>query len=245
MLRNLVTSLFEHEQIKTTLPKARDAARMADKIITLGKQGTLSARQRADAFLLKPTVIPKVFGAFAERYAERSGGYTRIHKFGRRPGDNAPHAILEMVDGPRDLRIELTSRAIGLELLRGALKNETATSLMKTGVEVTEDILEKERNLQPNERGRLRSLTRWNLQKVLKFRQPHAMTELSHKVSRYIDLLLAKPTAFNAIQTSSKMETSRDMPSAPHPRAGEASLQETRGAIALSRGAMLRTSKRR
>ena len=91
-----------------------------------------------------------------------------------------------MVDGPRDLRLEITSRAIGLELLRGALKADTTTSLMKTGVQVTEGILEKERNLQPNERGRLRSLTRWNLQKVLKFRQPPIMAELNQKVGRYI-----------------------------------------------------------
>jgi hypothetical protein len=91
-----------------------------------------------------------------------------------------------MVDGPRDLRLEITSRAIGLELLRGALKTESTTSLMKSGVHVTEGILEKERNLQPNERGRLRSLTRWNLQKVLRFRQPPAMAELNQKVGRYI-----------------------------------------------------------
>ena len=91
-----------------------------------------------------------------------------------------------MVDGPQDLRLEITSRAIGWELLKGALKTRTTTSLMNTGFEVTEEILEKERNLHRHERGRLRPLTRWNLQKALKFRQPHTTSELSQKVGRYI-----------------------------------------------------------
>ncbi|KAF8898654.1 ribosomal protein L17 [Infundibulicybe gibba] len=122
MLRNLVTSLLEHEQIRTTLPKARDTARLAEKIITMGKKGDRAAQARASAFILKPSILPKLFGTFAERYAQRPGGYTRIHKFGNRKGDNAPQAILELVDNPRDLRWEITSRAIGWEMLKEKLK---------------------------------------------------------------------------------------------------------------------------
>ena len=83
----------------------------------MGKKGDLPAYNRAQAFILEPEVLPKLFGPLAKRYAERVGGYTRVHKFGNRPGDNAPHAILELVDNPRDLRFEMTARSIGWELL--------------------------------------------------------------------------------------------------------------------------------
>ncbi|EJD51904.1 ribosomal protein L17, partial [Auricularia subglabra TFB-10046 SS5] len=112
LLRNLVTSLFEHERIKTTIPKAKEAARLAEKIITLGKKGSVAHMQRAGAFLLKPAMVPKLFNVFAPRYAERPGGYTRIHKFGHRRGDNAPHAILELVDNPHDLKYDITARSV-------------------------------------------------------------------------------------------------------------------------------------
>ncbi|KZT43753.1 ribosomal protein L17, partial [Sistotremastrum suecicum HHB10207 ss-3] len=112
MLRNLVTSLLNHEQIKTTLPKARDTARLAEKMITLGKRGTACSTTRVRAFCLDTNAVKKLTGPLAERYRDRPGGYTRIHKFGNRPGDNAPNAILELVDNPRDLRFAITSRAL-------------------------------------------------------------------------------------------------------------------------------------
>ncbi|KAF8601766.1 ribosomal protein L17 [Ceratobasidium sp. AG-I] len=116
MLRNLVSSLLQHEQIKTTVPKAKETARLVEKVITLAKKGDLHARQQAEAFLLNPhSILPKLFSTYKDRYAARPGGYTRIHRFGYRPGDHAPHAILELVDGPRDLKFEITARAVGRE----------------------------------------------------------------------------------------------------------------------------------
>ena len=72
----------------------------------MAKQGDLPAYTRASGLLLEPNLLSKLFGPIAKRYAERVGGYTRIHKFGNRPGDNAPHAILELVDNPHDIKFE-------------------------------------------------------------------------------------------------------------------------------------------
>ncbi|ORX37260.1 ribosomal protein L17-domain-containing protein [Kockovaella imperatae] len=154
-LRHLVTALLHHEMIQTTVPRAKIAARMAEKIITMGKRATFNSRRSAAAFLRKPhshnvsmeyrlrsktpppnaplgypgipedavpgtyrhptSLIPKVFETLAERYKARNGGYTRIHRFGRRQGDAAPSAILTLVDGPRDLNFELLARQLGKE----------------------------------------------------------------------------------------------------------------------------------
>ncbi|KAJ7786415.1 ribosomal protein L17 [Mycena metata] len=186
MLRNLVTSLFEHEQIKTTLPKARETARMAEKIITLGKRGDQAAHARAAALLLNPELLPKLFGTFAKRYAQRPGGYTRIHKFGNRPGDNAPHAVLELVDNPRDIKWEITSRAVGWDLLRDKLKSKKPVAIINTGAEDTLDVITAERKLTFVESGVLRPQTRWNLQKVLKFRDQSSPLLLSQKAGDYM-----------------------------------------------------------
>ena len=98
MLSNMAASLFIHEQISTTLPKAKELRRVADKMITLGKRGTLHARRRAYGLLRDEASVGKLFGALAERYKERSGGYTRVIKAGFRYGDNAPMAVIELVD---------------------------------------------------------------------------------------------------------------------------------------------------
>jgi len=201
LCRNLVTSLFEHEQIKTTLPKARDTARLAEKvycftnlvvrdlrllqIITMGKKGDNGAHSRASAFLLKPTALTKLFSTFAQRYADRPGGYTRIHKFGNRQGDNAPHAILELVDNPRDLRWEMTSRAAGWELLRNKLKHQKPEAIINAGAEKTVEILLTERGMAHGEKGILRPKTRWNLQKVLRYRNQDAVVDLGKKAAEY------------------------------------------------------------
>ncbi|CAK9784401.1 ribosomal protein L17 [Cutaneotrichosporon oleaginosum] len=160
LLRNLVSALLHHEMIKTTVPKAKEAARMAEKIITLGKKGTNVARSNAQAFLMPahhytseaynapvtPTLppsaledpeafvpstslLPKVFGPLAQRYADRPGGYTRIQRFGKRPGDNAPVAILSLVDGPRDLKFEMAARAAARETLTSGLLPRTRRSV--------------------------------------------------------------------------------------------------------------------
>ncbi len=99
MLRNMVTSLLEKERIKTTLPKAKEVRRLAEKMITLGKRGDLHARRQALAFIRDKSVVKKVFDELSKRYADRNGGYTRIIKLGWRKGDCAEMAIIELVEG--------------------------------------------------------------------------------------------------------------------------------------------------
>jgi large subunit ribosomal protein L17 len=98
MFRNLVTSLLEHERIKTTTPKAKELKRFADKIITLGKKGTAHARRIAAADVRDTAILEKLFGEVAERFKSRPGGYTRIVRVGNRAGDNAEMAVIELVD---------------------------------------------------------------------------------------------------------------------------------------------------
>lgn len=153
----------------------------------MGKKGDRAAHTRASAFLLQPSLLPKLFDTFARRYAERPGGYTRIHKLGNRPGDNAPRAILELVDNPRDLRMEITSRAIGWEMLKDKLRNNKPVSIINQGVDGAQEVVEAERNIKVGETGSLlRPKTRWNLQKVLRFRDKRASGELSQKVGDYV-----------------------------------------------------------
>ena len=97
MLRNMVTSLFEHERIETTEAKAKEVRGLAEKMITLGKDGQLHARRQALAFIIDKKVVEKVFIDLAPRYADRPGGYTRVIKLGPRLGDGASLARLELV----------------------------------------------------------------------------------------------------------------------------------------------------
>ena len=101
LLANLAVALIKHEQIKTTLPKAKELAPYVEKLITLGKKGDLSARRRLYSILPEKNWGAKIFDILAERYKERNGGYTRIMKAGFRYGDSAPMAVIELVD--RDL----------------------------------------------------------------------------------------------------------------------------------------------
>ena len=98
MFANMAGSLIEHEQIKTTLPKAKDLKRVVEKLITLGKRGDLHARRQADAALKQDMHVQKLFAVLGPRYKERQGGYTRVLKAGFRYGDMAPMAIIELVD---------------------------------------------------------------------------------------------------------------------------------------------------
>jgi large subunit ribosomal protein L17 len=98
MFANMVVALLKHEQIKTTLPKAKDLRPIAEKIISLGKSGTLHDRRRAFAMLRDDAVVAKLFSTLAERYKARPGGYCRVLKAGFRYGDSAPMAIIELVD---------------------------------------------------------------------------------------------------------------------------------------------------
>jgi large subunit ribosomal protein L17 len=98
MFENLAASLIKHEQIRTTLPKAKDLRPFAERLITLGKRGGLHARRQALATLKDAALAEKLFGALATRYAERKGGYTRVLKAGFRHGDMAAMAVIELVD---------------------------------------------------------------------------------------------------------------------------------------------------
>ncbi len=97
MLRNQVTSLLENGRIETTLQKAKETQRMAEKMITLGKRGDLHARRQALAYIYDEDVVTKLFAEIAPSYSERNGGYTRVLKLGPRRGDAAEMAILELV----------------------------------------------------------------------------------------------------------------------------------------------------
>jgi len=98
MLSNMAVSLLTHEQITTTLPKAKEIRRVADRMVTLGKRGDLHARRQAAAYLRDDAAVAKLFSTLAERFKERPGGYTRVLKAGFRHGDAAPMAIVELVD---------------------------------------------------------------------------------------------------------------------------------------------------
>lgn len=98
MLRNMTTSFLENGKIETTETRAKEVRALAEKMITLGKTNTLHARRQALAFITKEDVVKKLFDEIAPKYAERQGGYTRILKTAPRRGDNAPMAILELVD---------------------------------------------------------------------------------------------------------------------------------------------------
>ncbi|HHV34885.1 MAG TPA: 50S ribosomal protein L17 [Syntrophomonadaceae bacterium] len=97
MLRNMTTSLIKEERIETTLTRAKEVQRLADKMVSLGKRGDLHSRRQAMAYLLDETVVKKLFDDIAPRYEERSGGYTRILKTGYRRGDSAPMVLIEFV----------------------------------------------------------------------------------------------------------------------------------------------------
>ena len=100
MLRNMTVSLFMHEAIKTTLPKAKELRKVAEPLITLAKEPTLAHRRLAFDRLRDRDIVTKLFNELGPRYKARPGGYTRILKFGFRQGDNAPMALIELVDRP-------------------------------------------------------------------------------------------------------------------------------------------------
>ncbi len=120
MLANLAVSLIKHEQIVTTLPKAKDLRPVVEKLVTLGKKGGLAARRQAVAEIGDEAQVKKLFDVLAKRYAERKGGYTRVLKAGFRHGDSAPRAVIEFVD--RDVNA----------------KGQDSGPTMKTGEEASE-----------------------------------------------------------------------------------------------------------
>ena len=121
MFTNMAVALLKHEQIMTTLPKAKDLGPFVDKLITLGKRGGLHPRRQALAVLQDKKITEKLFSTLSERYASRAGGYTRVMRAGFRYGDASPMAVIELVDrnpdakgqdsGPLQERVEETEKA--------------------------------------------------------------------------------------------------------------------------------------
>ncbi|TLP48798.1 MULTISPECIES: 50S ribosomal protein L17 [Cohaesibacter] len=104
MFANMAAALIKHEQIVTTLPKAKELKPIADKLITLAKRGDLHARRQAISQIRDKDMVKKLFDVLGERYTERQGGYTRVLKAGFRYGDNAPMAVIELVDRDPEAR---------------------------------------------------------------------------------------------------------------------------------------------
>lgn len=104
MLRTMVGQLLRHERIETTLPRAKELRRLADQVVTIGKEGDLHARRKAAKIVREDDMIHKLFTTMAQRYKDRAGGYTRVLHTGHRPQDTAKMAVIEYVDRPGELR---------------------------------------------------------------------------------------------------------------------------------------------
>jgi large subunit ribosomal protein L17 len=126
LLRNLVTALFQYERIETTVAKAKEARRLAERMITFGKRGDVAARRHVSRFVTKPEVVSKLFGTIAPWYAERMGGYTRIIRIGRRLGDAGETCYLELVKTTQQKESERAARIAAAEARETALKGDKA-----------------------------------------------------------------------------------------------------------------------
>jgi large subunit ribosomal protein L17 len=115
LLRNLVTALFQYERIETTVAKAKEARRYAERMITFGKKGDLAARRQVARFVTKPEIVGKLFDTIAPWYTERNGGYTRVLKIGRRLGDAGETAYLELVKSAEQKEKERQARIAAAE----------------------------------------------------------------------------------------------------------------------------------
>ncbi|KAI9624794.1 hypothetical protein KEM48_008686 [Puccinia striiformis f. sp. tritici PST-130] len=130
MFRNLVSALIEHEQIKTTFPKAKAIARLAERVITWSKNGSenIFYQRKAESYLMNWVQVRKhLFQNLAKRYETREGGYTRIHRVGFRANDHAPLAVIELVDNARDLKRDKVIRTISRELAQLELSQKSTT----------------------------------------------------------------------------------------------------------------------
>ena len=132
MFRNMVTSLFKHERIRTTDTKAKGLRRWADHLITLAKRGDLHARRQALSIVREKNVVHKLFDEAAERFGSISGGYTRIIKMGRRPGDAAPISMIELIAAEKGEKKKIKGKKVA-----GAGKKKTAEK--KAAVDKKED----------------------------------------------------------------------------------------------------------
>ena len=166
LLRNLVTSLITHETIRTTWHKAKEAQRLAEKLITLGKRNSNASRTRAQQILFTPFQhMNKLFGELRARYQERPGGYTRVLRIEpiNRHHDQAPSAVLELVDGPRDMRFAMTAKSLVRERLVAAgddagkgIRDITARNVVKVTRFRPQGEMELMREVRRLEKGEMR-----------------------------------------------------------------------------------------
>jgi large subunit ribosomal protein L17 len=145
LLRNLVTALFQYERIETTVAKAKEARRMAERLITFGKQGDVAARRHVSRFVTRPAVVQKLFSTIAPWYAERQGGYTRIVRIGRRLGDAGEIAYLELMKTPEQREKERQDRLAAAEARETALRGSEEKKKTKNKSEATVEAAEEEK----------------------------------------------------------------------------------------------------
>ena len=138
LLRNLVTALFQYERIETTVAKAKEARRLAERMITFGKQGDLAARRHVARFVFKPEVVAKLFATIAPWYTERQGGYTRIIRIGHRLGDAGETAYLELVKSVEQKEKERAARIAAAEAKALVQSGEKAAKKKKADAEAEE-----------------------------------------------------------------------------------------------------------
>ncbi len=150
-LRNLVTALFQYERIETTVAKAKEARRLAERMITFGKRGDVAARRHVARFVTRPAVTVKLFGTIAPWYSDRQGGYTRIVRLGTRLGDAGETAYLELVKSAEQKEKERAARIAAAEAKEKALKGEKPGKKAKAAAEA-EAAVEEEKT----KRGRRR-----------------------------------------------------------------------------------------
>jgi large subunit ribosomal protein L17 len=143
VLRNLVTALFQYERIETTVEKAKEARRLAERLITFAKRGDLAARRQVARFVTRPAVTAKLFATIAPWYAERQGGYTRIVRIGRRLGDAGETAYLELVKTAEQKEKERKARIASAEAREKALKGDEKKKAKKAAEKEEESAEEK------------------------------------------------------------------------------------------------------
>ena len=144
LLRNLVTALFQYERIETTVAKAKETRRYAERMITFGKQGDLAARRHVASYIMKPEIVAKLFSTIAPWYADRNGGYTRIVRIGHRLGDAGETAYLELVKSEEQKEQQRAARTAAAEAKALAQAGEKASNKKKkeeadTEAEAAED----------------------------------------------------------------------------------------------------------
>ncbi|KAI1207247.1 ribosomal protein L17 [Annulohypoxylon truncatum] len=152
LLRNLLTALVQHERVHTTWPKAKETQRLADKLITIAKRNNETSRRKAQGILYTPqALMPKLFGELRLRYADRPGGYTRVLRTEPKSRyDQGASAILELVDGPRDLRFAMTAGAVARDQKLGRehkpitlMNRAKVTRYRKDGKEAFEEMVKR------------------------------------------------------------------------------------------------------